>query len=140
MSWVGKADLAEHAMESMAELHRFAWGETCCVGVDEGERVVNDSTGASVTLWDDTQGRDPQAGQRPDLRVREDNPKAFGDHVGHLNTQKDFVFFCRGMATTGHGVVTTLEGPGLGREDDRCTVVAQMLQKAAGRMWQRREA
>jgi hypothetical protein len=41
------------------------------------------------------------------------------------------------MAATSHGVVTTLERPGLRGEDHWCTVVASMVEKAACRVGQR---
>jgi hypothetical protein len=59
MIWICKADLAEDAVERVSELHGFARRETCGVGVDEGERVIDDSPWAAVALGYDTHGRDP---------------------------------------------------------------------------------
>ncbi len=111
-------------MKSMSELHRFSRSETGSVRVDVGKGVVNDSTRAAVALGYDTHGREPQTWQRPDLGVRQHNPKALGDHGGHFDAQEDFVFFGRRMATTGHGCIPALQGPGIGSEDNGCTIVA----------------
>jgi hypothetical protein len=50
------------------------------------------------------------------------------------------VLLRRGMTTTGHGVITALEGPGLGGKNHWCTIAAQMLEEAACRVGQRRNS
>jgi hypothetical protein len=121
---VGEADLSEDTLESMAKLHGFAGGKASRVGIYVCERVVDDSPWAAVSLRNHSHGPDTKAQQRSDLRIRQDYPKALGNHVGNFHSEKDLVLLRRRMTSTGHGVVTALERPRLSGKNHWCTIAA----------------
>jgi hypothetical protein len=63
MSGMGEAYLTQDTVKRMPELHSFTGGKACSFLVDIGESVVDDSSGAAVSLWDDAHGRDAETGQ-----------------------------------------------------------------------------
>jgi hypothetical protein len=84
---VGAFEPLQEALESRPELDGI--GSLRHGGiVDFGERVVDNGTGASVALRDNTSGRDAQIGEVADRLVWQYQPLAGIDHIHKLGAHE----------------------------------------------------
>jgi hypothetical protein len=91
--WVGFDNRTQYAFQGLAKLHGIFWRQLVGVVVDFEEGVINDNTGSSIPLWDDTHRGD--AHQLVDLGVLLDapnwnyHPVSFVDEIDEF-TLKEF--------------------------------------------------
>ena len=128
------SDSAQDSRQSPTELHRF-WGSMRDrVVVDGVPGVVAEETRFSIAFVLDSCRRELQGWLVTDELVREDNPEAAVNELGHFRAEEVSVFIGGSVATSFDVEVSGLERQGFRRSLCRHPFVSPAAEKFRGRV------
>lgn len=124
-------------MEGAAELHGVHGGKPNGIIVDAQEGVVDNCTGSTVPLRNNTKGAEAQVWEMRNQGKRQEDPMTFGDHVLKFLLEKLEVIGGAAVRAPEEGRGKLGRGPGWSGHSDGNTLEPETVQEVRGWMGQR---